>query len=385
MKIKSLLISASLFAVSSPIALMACAPREHRLELEKHECFVDKNIQDSSSRKHILLSNINRNMLSSLPSSLNGFFHSKMVSGGFAEKRHYYSKTMIQRQSQIHAGIDSMMPSGTKIVSPVDGQLIASLWIRSKKNNIGEGTGGIVIIKTKISDLNIPEKSKEFIYIKNHKNALYKIKHPRYKYKIAKVPKLTYTFKGVYHEPTSDIASKAEYNNYIKTLSLSKRNKQIANEEYIFLTFEHLSRSSVSLYGSTKTITTNKAFKVEINTDIDIKRPKEIHRGQKIGVVGTSIENGGWITHVHTEVNSFGVESLNRFKRFLRYDTSGEHYKRAWRGARPLGTLQVNNDKKSWTQEQWAKYFAWHSGTSSSNNIYNLYDDKTETVHLLNG
>ena len=368
--IKALTISS---LITIPLTVVSCANNGETIKnMRQHSYFLDKDIQDSSSRVHMILDDFDRSSLTHFTSSLNSAYHATMLSGGFKEVRHYYGSL----SSSAHAGDDIAVKYNTKIYAPADGEIIASYWIKNALNEFAEGIGGVVIERVKINNLNIPAFEKEMIYVK-------KVVHHFHRpdtYKYFAEYKILYTKNGVYTEP-KNIGTKVEYDKYFNHLSKRSRDKLISQQGNVYLTFMHLTKTTPFLFGATKTVKTiskKSGFekKVIYATTITPQHPLIIKAGALIGFVGSPKENGGWMPHVHIEAHLSNVEyqrfSAIRMRRYYKFD--GHSYS----SVKPLGVVSISpKAKKNYMDEYVVKH-----GIIDPNNIYNLYDEATRIIHL---
>lgn len=359
----------------SPLTTFACQVREEKLiDLPKHEYFISKKLQDSVSRKHVNIDHITRNEIKNASNDILSRERATQVSGGYGEMRHFYIEDGGAGTPSLHLGVDTFLHSGTEIYSPVDGEIIASYWVRDNNDNYASGIGGIVAIKTKIENLNIDDNLKEMLYVNFGSET---------SSKISKVPKMQYIFAGKEYLPSEDkLATEEEYENHWESLKQVEGadtemiNYQKAKEDYIILTFMHLSQNTPSIYGSTIDLKVEaKEYKY---APIDINNPQTIKKGDLIGYVGHQLDNGGWRPHVHLENFLYGYSS--------RFQTREENYKVVgeqltgsgpYMNLKPVGTFLPTSESRL---EQ-ATNRPWEIMTSGSwrmvdpNNLYQLYND----------
>ena len=380
---KKFITGLTLVSTLAPVALaVSCGTSKvETLNLGKHELLLKRETQDAKDRVHLILENIRKQDIKTLPSNINTYFHSHLVSGGFGEERHYYtgSSSMLstEHNSNFHAGIDILLPTNNEIVSPVNGEVIAAFWKDSPA--LFYGIGGVAIVRSEISKMNIDDNLKEFIYVKTS--------HTRPE--VMKLPKMLFTHNGVYKAPSETrlfSTTEAEYKTYIDSLSTSERSKKIDEAKYVYLTFMHLSKESLNIFSKNKVEVNadNPSKHVIYNKDIDEEHPYIVKRGQLIGRVGTMADNGGWAPHVHLEAHSallsFG-KKISRYK-FSSLPLETDHsyslkISHLYSNAKPVGTY-ISSSLTS-GRETWNNY-AEGRGVIDPNNIYKLYDEKTKVV-----
>lgn len=381
---KKLLTTITLGAAIVPLAAtVSCSSNDELklLDLGKHEIFLDRKTQDASDRTHIILENIQKQDIKKLPANINTYFNSHLVSGGFGEERHYYTGssalTTTNHNSNFHVGVDVLLPTNRKLVSPVNGEVIAAFWKDSPV--LFYGIGGTVVIRTKIADLNVDDELKEFVYIKKS----------RTRPEVLKLPKLLFKHnKQMLHmnEDRFFEVSESDYKAYINSLQQTEKDKIAQESQYVYLTFMHLSRDSLNVF-SNNTLELQKENRrkhIVYNNSIDIKHPYAIKRGQSIGKVGTMADNGGWAPHVHLEVHSALLSFGSKVDRYdfssLPAKTDARYMSKIsslYYHAKPIGTYisaSLTSGKEKWDD------FATKKGIIDPNNIYKLYDDSTRQV-----
>ena len=302
-------------------AIISCSQKE-LLKLSPHVYLIDKNIQDNPSRKHIDLSSLERKNIKKIPPNWLGYYNTKMISGGWAEYRKFYKNSPLS----LHTGIDVMLKAKTKIIAPTNAQVVASYWYQQGNVEFAEGIGGISILKIKIDDLDIEKKLKEFIYI-NQRNKIYK------------VPKFVFSENGIFKEP-NNITTKDEYKKWLKKLDTldikkkpylnenHKKQKWIEDSKIIYVGIMHLSEKGIGKWSNSNIATYNYNDKIsstlKVDKTIDYKNPRNLLKGDILGLTGEIQDNGGWSPHVH--VNTYyNVSSL--FTRLRNYSLADKNDK----------------------------------------------------------
>lgn len=372
-------IALKLMAVSAltPFAVIACNGTRGLVEYQAKSdrlYFLDPKLQDSPSKKHFSASNIYKDDLRKLPTNVPAHYHSNIMIGGYGSGRHFYAGSVSSHSKTIsyHTGNDVLVKQGTKIYAPAQGDILSYWWGAPLNPEIAEGGGGELLMRVKVQDLKVASALKEWIYIKGSKY---------HKDWFAKVPKLFYANQeGRYIEP-KNLATKTEYDNYLKT---QKNNVKIQEaSKYIYLYFMHLSRSSIKiLTKNTKLFVDTKRLKsqIEYNTDIDVNHPHHVNQGELIGLVGNNLENGGWTPHVHIEAYVYNPESrINRtlFKRpYLMNDHTNIY---SFASSKAMGTTSA----RDWDKNQSIyDYLRDHYYEVDTNLIYKLYDKNTPNVEI---
>ncbi len=244
----------------APLAIViSCSNRQYILETNKFQgLFLDPQYQSHSLRAHIIMSNIQREKIKTYNSDLSSSFGVPLISGGYGDARHFYSKK--QNSLSLHLGDDVFVKSGTQIFAPYKGEVVAA-WGKSQVGEIGGGLGGQVIMRVKVSDMNI----------------------------------------------SNSVA------------------KELKNETFVYISFGHLSLSSTGIFPNTSSekqhIDATKfhqgIWNWQYNINIDFKHPYKVQKGQVIGEIGTLKENGGWIPHVHVEVRKGSAKRNNSFSKYI--------------------------------------------------------------------
>lgn len=374
----------SILGVSlAPLALaISCGTTKNEVaNYGPHEYFLKHDIQDSKDRVHLVLENVNKQDIKSLPANINTYFNSHLVSGGFGEERHYYtgSSTLVtnHHNSNFHVGVDVLLPTNHNILSPVNGQVVAAFWKDSPA--LFYGIGGTVVIKSNISNMNIEDSLKEFMYVKTSTR----------KNEVLKLPKLLFTHNNIYKAPSAKnlfTVSEIKYNEYLNSLDSTKRAEVVEDAKYVYLTFMHLSRRSLNIFTGNELEVNkeNRTKHIIYNSSIDVKNPINIKKGQLIGRVGTMADNGGWAPHVHLEAHSaflsFG-RHINKYEFNLLPSASDSKYNSKvsslYYAAKPIGTYissSLSSGRELWND------FSEKKGIIDPNNIYKLYDEHTKQV-----
>lgn len=360
-----------------------------------HEYLFEKNIQDSNRRAHMDLSNLSWERLTQLPSDMAGTYGKDIVATGFGEKRSYY---LGGKAKTYHAGIDVMRPEGEILKAPFDAQVIAQYWY-NQDAAFASGIGGLILLKTKISDLHVPRLYKQMIYIKEKKATSH------HSVKVWSVPLMSFISDGKFVVPFGiskvRIATKNEYDSYVKTLPEDERNSQQEKEKYIFVSFMHLSKASVTVFKHRNTYkdihhivaprtingkTYNLSKHARYNTTIDFEHPYKIRRGQKMGYIGNIYENGGWEPHVHIEAYYYSPsrQTHGQFneQRISKYDTTNPTKPltyRSWYSAKAVGTFTQNTVESHggvWLNKQ------HNTSAMDPNNLFQFYDENTPTIFV---
>jgi len=375
---KKLLSIGSILAIGAPIAtVVACGSTSSsgiRTDLRKHEYLVSKDIQDSTSRVHTRITSVRRHEINDLSPTLLGLYNAKMVASGYGEKRQFYSENT--NNVTIHNGVDVFLNKNEKVLAPSGAEIINAFW-ENTPSKFAAGVGGVVTLRLKISELNIEDNLKEYIYVKSGRGT-----HPKY----FRVPKFTFSHNGEYHFPNYkdgfniddlSLANKSEYDAYINGLSESKKEIATSDSEYVYIQYMHLSKSTIDHISNDVKIghTTTRegqAWERHIPGDIDWNHPKAVAKGSVVGFVGSMHENGGWHSHVH--VNAYSVLS-NRNTRWRRIDITHEMDDRYL--SRIRGTIGSNGFASG---PKWASDYdivniinLQHDGNFDPNEIFDFY------------
>ncbi len=396
MKLRTKILSTLLVALIPLATVISCGSPRKEEHYIKHAYLFSPSIQNSKDKKRMFLPSLERDDIKNLPRSLNSNHGSPMISGGFGEERLYYSKN---NQKVIHTGIDSLVNANTKLVAPADGEIINSVWMLNPAKPFANGAGGLLTMRSKIKDIDIPDSYKEVVYLKYivHKPAKSDKSKATDKTYIYASPKIQFIRNGILTLPTNNKpifvtkdhnikiipATKNEYDsfisNYTPKSSREPTRKQLEDSsKYIYFGFMHLSKKSVNLWGQTKVKkigSLNTEYSVEINEQ---HKWKKINKGDTIGYVGQMNENGGWATHVHIE--TFIPNMIPNSKPGL---------KRVYSKSRnPLGGLKATGTIASIQYPSFKKkYVSWDNyaianGLIDPNNIFNLYDENTEKITI---
>ena len=394
---KKILTIGSVFVAATPLAtLISCGAKEHMMGLGKHAYLYDESIQDSSSNIRVGMDKINRNQIPLVPVDVSSHFGAKMSVGGFGEERHFYSN-----DNAVHLGLDVFAPEGTKVVAPADSEVINAVWRHGKStNNFAHGSGGNILIRTKVKDLPIDENLKELVYMKYYTRTrnssgthVYNGQKFREESLYFAMPKVRFVKRGKYVEPTqmkfdvSDngykeitVVDKDKYNAFVNAYVQTSSNKTtkeelIKSSEYIYISFMHMSKETIGLYGAVKTFNLPSETWM-VSQKINMHRtPVKIKKGQTIGFVGSQDENGGWSTHTHVEIH---MPSL------LPHEFIGLKRVHEWfsKGKSPIfgvGTYSRSHNKKHAGEKSVKDFKTWslERGIMNPNNIYKFYNDNT--------
>lgn len=322
----------------------------------KHMYLNDINIQDSVTRKHINFNELQRKDIDKVPSSLNGFYDAKILSGGWAEKRQFY----FEGKTLLHTGVDVFLPQGTNVYAPADGEVLASYWVQNGQHEFGQGIGGTLVMKVKINDLDIDEGLKEFVYVNQYHH-------------IYKLPKLVFAKENKYIAP-ANIASKDDYDQYMLKQTETKKASILKIEPYIMIGIIHLSQN-LPFEGNKKTITYasgSHEYTVRMNTSIDNAHPLAVKKGTLIGHVGTIADNGGWVPHMHVNAYSNMISLFNRAEKYVfNNDFSDDHIKSLWRNLKPSGVYLTSHNTEN---------FLLSRGYFDPNSLFNFYNSGDKTI-----
>ena len=376
------------------VAVVSCATslggENKKFVAPIHEYIFDKKIQDSDRRAHLDLTHLSWERLTQLSPDLGALYIKDIVATGFGEKRAYY----ISGTSKIyHAGIDVMRPEGETILAPFDAEVIGQYWY-NEEAAFANGIGGVILLRTKISDMHIKPDYKKMIYIKESSGD-----HP----KVWSVPKMAFINSGKFIAPSGHskvrIATITEYKEYLKTISHAEVVKQQSQEEYINVSFMHLSKSSVLVFKGRKTYKDvnhiakprlwhgklyNLNKHVRYNTSIDYSHRLRIKRGDKIGYIGNIHENGGWEPHVHIEAlyfspsnHTWGKFRDGKISKYSTVNPANSLTIRSWTNIHPEGTVSakiVESHGATWLNRQ------HNSSSIDPNNIFQFYTEETPTI-----
>lgn len=340
------------------VSVISCGSNssDNLIHSYKHMYLTDKSTQDSITRKHINFGTLTRKDIDKVPPSLNGLYDSKILAGGWAEKRQFY----FEGKTLLHTGVDVFLPQGTNVYAPADAEVLASYWIKNGEHEFGQGIGGTLIMKVKIANLDIDDELKEFIYVNKYR-------------KIYKLPKVVFAKNNKYIEP-SNVATKADYDLYISKQTESKRAMILGQEPYIMIGIIHLSQN-LPFAGQQKTITYTsgtRQYTVKINTSIDNNHPLVVKKGDLIGHVGTMADNGGWVPHMHVNAYSNMISLFNRAEKYVfNNDISEDHIKSLWRTFKPSGVYLTSHNTEQ---------FLWDRGYFNPNNLFNFYNPTDKII-----
>lgn len=409
---KKILGLGTIIGTTIPVMISTSCSTVERINNKKynapiHEYLFEKNIQDSTSRAHLNFGGLTRERLTQLPKDMSGYYNKDIVASGFGELRKYY---LDGKKVTVHVGLDIMRPKNSKVFAPFNGEILANYW-RNSDGEFAAGIGGVIIMRTLISQLHIPESYKKFIYLKK----TCKVRKGRDLldvFKVWKVPRMAFIHSGVFHAPDSKtskikMATITEYNEHIKTLSNSEKISQLDEEKYIKVSFMHLSKSSVSMFRGRDAIKqfdyfykpTNTNYHTRYNTTIDFKHTYQIKRGQLMGYIGGQNENGGWQSHTHIEATCYSptIEAKFKYSKLKEYRAASSdknykaptktiYYKKnhfnisSYKDAKPMGTYLTSNPNwyksKRWNFES----MQYDHAIIDPNNIFEIYNDKTPKI-----
>lgn len=345
-----------------------------RKNLRIHEYLLEKSVQDSKSRVHLDLSNIQRENIDDFSVSLNGIYNSKMAASGYGEIRHFYHPD--KKTFSVHTGVDVFLNQGQKILAPNGAEIIAASFV-NQNQEWAQGIGGILCLRMKISKLNIDSNLKEYVYVQKGK-------------KYFRVPKLSFSENGIYNEQdfsTLKFVAKKDYDNYLSKMSLANRNSWQKDSEYIYVSMIHLSSQSINLLSQDiKKFINNKykkPFNCKIAMDIDINNPKVIKKGETIAYIGSPLENGGWSPHVHVNAYSVLSSKMQLFKKYkLNKFLSNNNLFSYIFMTRPVGVYQYSS-KPEPSQKQSVLELK-SKGIFDPNEIFNFYQNDDKKIVLKN-
>ena len=281
-----------------------------------HEYLIDKKLQDNEGKIHVDFSKIFRKDVSKFPTLISDFYNTPLAVSGYGETRHFY----FENQMYIHTGVDVFLTEGEKILAPSGTEIIAAYWL-GQDQEWAEGVGGVICLRLKISELDIPTNLKEYVYIKKKGQSKNESIHFR-------VPKFSFSENGKYKTiKTSRLKyeSKSEYEKYLNTKTDFEKNKIQEESKYIYLRIIHFSKNTISMLSkNTKTFSCKlpgekDTYNCIVAMDIDYNNPKKVKKGQTIGFIGAPDENGGWATHA--DINIYSVFSSH---------IQGKNYKGKW-------------------------------------------------------
>ena len=403
---KKILIPGTLLITVAPLAtIISCGAKEHLNNYGNHAYMYSKDIQDSSSNIKVNM-DFTRDDIARVPMDVAGHFNAKMAVGGYGEKRRFYLKGNAE---STHLGLDVFAPLGTPIYAPADSEVVSAIWRQSpSKDGFAHGTGGNVLIKTKIKDLPIDETLKEIVYMKYSEQTRY---HNETKVRYFTVPKVRFVNDhGVYVAPTTikydvqqvttilhpsdnvttfkkiSVVSNTEWDNYVNSYTpkvlhraghgYTTREELRDSPNYIYTSFMHLSRKTIKLFGDVQMYHKNTENWEVSKKIIEELKPQAIKKGQVIGYVGSKDENGGWSTHTHIEVFlpalvRSGIMNLDRIHQWFNHANApltSPRRRGLFARGNQIGKIANIN---AWTLQK---------GTMNPNNIYHFYNDKTRTV-----
>lgn len=384
---KKILLPGALLITATPLAaVISCGhkEKEYLKDFGLHAYMYDKKIQDSSTNIKVKM-DFTRDQISQVPIDIAGHYGSRMGVGGYGEERHFY-----EQKNSIHLGLDVFAPVGTPILAPADSEVINAVWRhRESTSNFAHGSGGNLLIRTKIKDLPIDDNLKELVYMKYYlkqKNVLSATGYREEMYMFA-MPKVKFLEHGKYVKPTNtkydvsvdhfteiSIVTKDAYDKYVNTYTPAStseptKDELIQSSKYVYMSYMHLSKKTIGLYGKTVTFPAGSETWI-VSKQVNMHHtPHSVKKGDIIGYVGSQEENGGWSTHTHVEVHMPSLLpqefiSLKRVHKWFR-----EHkYPVFGTGTYSGKTIK---DFKTWSLLK---------GTMNPNNIYHFYNDKTRTV-----
>ncbi len=422
--LKKLLKISSLILVGlNPMLILACSSQKESEHVFNSQLF-GKDYFKTKSIAKMDASQIEYKDLTSIPENLNAHYGYKIIAGGFGELRKYYKKPIDKSwkdNKSWHLGQDIILPPGTAIYAPYDGEIINSIWKgQDVKQTHAYGIGGNLTLKVKISELNIKPQLKEFIYLKyykEHKN-IYWPDGKRIELFYYPVPKIQFSKNGKYIAPTNEtlkgynnakitISTKEKYenwiNDYTKKDSYNTNKKKITtlinkdflnfvkkSKNYIYISMMHLAKKSIDIWGK-GAIWPRSNPQIYYSPKINFKRKLvKVKKGDIIGYVGDKNENGGWISHVHIEIFTishnpgayFNAQNIWKWEKNSKY--------KRWNVVKGKGTTHSLKGKKDINATQ--NMFKTHYGTFSNfaqsrniidaNEIFKFYNLKSKIIKM---
>lgn len=182
---------------------------------------------------------------------------------------------------QFHMGEDYLAPAGTALLAPFNGKIVAAYDLPTK--GIGDGVGASIIMEVAKKDL-------------------------------------------------------------VGVLDQKIINKNFRYTDTIAITFMHLDPSYLKNLG-TIAVASASGREMAYVSEITPFSPKYVSKGEQIGVIGTTANNGGWVPHVHSEVFNGNAYQYDVHGNKLKEFTNGYHSN--WTRARRYDPSKANFNPSS--------------------------------------
>ncbi|WP_027332599.1 MSC_0775 family lipoprotein [Mycoplasmopsis gallinarum] len=262
----------------------------------------DPDFEDANP--NVLDFNVNRldqSNLTKVNENIFNLFGTNLFAGGYDTNRSFYGPNN-NVPIFIHLGEDYIAPQKTAVVAPFDGEVIALYHIPSKE--VGAGIGTTLVMRTEVENL-------------------------------------------------KTVLSPREYEDILKR----KWDQNSETKDYVYIGFIHLDREN-TLNNQAKNWIAQEVQvgnrQMHIVTSISPNNPSKVNKNEVIGYLGTSDENGGWMTHAHiaiisnykvwTNANDFGTLNKSPYEKRLTNYTNADGTIKNPSAARVPGVAGASKD-----------------------------------------
>ncbi|WP_041362921.1 peptidoglycan DD-metalloendopeptidase family protein [[Mycoplasma] mobile] len=206
----------------------------------KEAFIIDPKLQMDKRSRVLEIENLSRTQITNQNQNYLSEYKTPILTGGYGENRNIYAGSKIRTHHQFHLGEDVFLNQGTEVLAPFDGEIISYYYLPN--NSIAEGIGTNLVMKVYKKDYTLGEES----------------------------------WNNIFGE----------------------------NSEFFYIAIIHLDhRFMKTKFGENrvKSIWNRSRHVIGVPT-ISAKTPQKVKRGEVIGLVGNIGNNGGWIPHLHVEI-----------------------------------------------------------------------------------